>query len=91
MLTNMYLRESKGEKMVGYGKRSHICLRLATIARTVKFTYATRVDGGGQPYPASRDATAPFFFLAYWPPILPSSSKASKGKRLVVDTQGDIR
>lgn len=61
------------------------------MARTVKFTYDTSVDGGGQPYPASRDATAPFFFLAYWPPILPSSSKASKGKRLVVDTQGDIR
>lgn len=34
------------------------------MARTVKFKYAMRVDGGGQPYPASRDATAPFFFLA---------------------------
>ena len=69
MLTNMYLRESKGEKMVGYGKRSHICLRLATIARTVKFTYATRVDGGGQPYPASRDEITPFFFLASYRPM----------------------
>lgn len=32
------------------------------MARTVKFTYATHVDGGGQPYPASRDMTTPFPF-----------------------------
>ena len=35
------------------------------MARTVKFTYATRVDGGGQPYPALRDATTPFFFFGF--------------------------
>ena len=52
MLTNMYLRESKGKMLVGENERSHVCLRLATIARAVKLTYATHVDGGGQPYPA---------------------------------------
>lgn len=30
---------------------------------------ATRVDGGGQPYPASRDATTPFF--SFWLLIVP--------------------
>lgn len=39
------------------------------MAREVKFTYDTRMDGGGQPYPASRDATTPFFFLASYRPM----------------------
>lgn len=50
------------------------------MARTVKFTYATCVDGRGQPYPASRDATAPFFFLASYRPM--TYPKASKGKKV---------
>lgn len=30
-----------------------------------EFTYATHVVGGGQPYPASQDATTPFFFFGF--------------------------
>ena len=35
------------------------------------------MDGGGQPYPASRDATTPFFFLAFAPPDPPTGVPAS--------------
>lgn len=31
----------------------------------MKFTYATHVEGGGHPYPVSRDETAPFFLFGF--------------------------
>lgn len=59
------------------------------MARTVKFTYATHVDGGGQPYPASRDATTPFSF---WLLIAHDIAQGiQRGKRLVGDTLGHPR
>lgn len=45
-----------------------------------------RVDGGEHPYPASRDATTPFFFLAFYRPM--TWPRHPKGKRLVGDTMG---
>jgi hypothetical protein len=47
------------------------------MAREVKFTYATRVDGGGQPYPASRDTTLPF---SLWIPSSQAMGYKAKGK-----------
>lgn len=66
------------------------------MARTVKFTYDTRVDGGGQPYPASRDDTAPFFLfglLISYPSVIVQgySPRHPKGKGWWVtcrDSQG---
>ena len=68
MLTSMYLQESKGKKDGVVGRTKPCMPTVGYNGEEVKFTYATRVDGGGQPYPASRDATTPFFFLASYRP-----------------------
>lgn len=64
MLTNMYLRESIGKSCGVW--RTKPCMSTAGYDGEDSEVHVRYARGRrGQPYPASRDATAPFFFLAY--------------------------